>query len=358
MKIRFEFLDGLRGLSSLWVLLFHSLLFNGYNIEGKHAIKWSDNLLLFILQKPLSIGYLAVPIFIVLSGFCLALPVINNDLILKGGFKRYITRRAKRLIPPYYIALFFSLALIFCFPILQELKSTAWDSKLPITNGSIASHLFLMHNFNPNWIYKINGAHWSIATEWQIYWLFPLMLILWKKTNWIISFIIFAIISLVLHKYIHFTAPEFIILFFFGVICSYFSIKAKRFQKINLISSTTIVGITFITFMLREYEKLHMNIIVGLVISYFIYSLTTYKRFNSNKIIFLENKKVEFLGKISYSMYLIHGPILAIFNLFLLKYLNITDDLRQLIIFLFCTIIIIPVSTLFYNFIERKFLNK
>ncbi|WP_313376712.1 acyltransferase, partial [Chishuiella sp.] len=229
-KIRFDFLDGIRGLAALWVVLFHSLLFNGDNT----GIKWSENFILNNIQKPLSIGHLAVSIFIVLSGFCLAIPVVNNGLELKGGFKRYIFRRAKRLIPPYYFALLLSLILILLFPLLQVANNTAWDSKIPVTIESIISHLLLIHNFKMDWIYKINGAHWSIATEWQIYWLFPLMLLLWRKTNVYVSFILFFLLSILLYKIISIAVPEFIILFFMGVICCYLSFNSKKNRNINL----------------------------------------------------------------------------------------------------------------------------
>ena len=37
----------------------------------------------------------------------------------------------------------------------------------------MASHLFLVHNLSEGWIFKIDPPMWSVATEWQIYLLFP-----------------------------------------------------------------------------------------------------------------------------------------------------------------------------------------
>ncbi|WP_142018041.1 MULTISPECIES: acyltransferase family protein [Chryseobacterium] len=84
----------------------------------------------------------------------------------------------------------------------------------------------------------------------------------------------------------------------------------------------------------------------------------TYKKTTEKSILILENKPLEFLGKISYSLYLIHGPLLAITNLYLLKNFDLTNDTRQWIIFVSIFILIIPVTTIFYNLVEKRFLNK
>lgn len=354
-KIRFDFLDGIRGLSALWVVLFHSLLFNGMSDP---QIKWSDNNLLFAIEKYLSLGHLAVAIFIILSGFCLAIPVMNNNMEFKGGLKRYITRRAKRLIPPYYIALALSILMILFIPILQVPMNTTWDSKIPLTYDNILAHVLLIHNLNDLWVFKINGAHWSVATEWHIYFLFPLMLLFWKRTNLYISFAIFAIFAYILTKIIPFAAPEFLILFFMGVICCYLSFKSTSTNKL-LFSLSIIIFVFGLTIMLfRPLPHFYGNILNGATFSFLLYNLTSYKRVKRMKFPLLENKSSMFLGKISYSLYLIHGPILALLNLLLLKNYKLSDDTRQLILFIFVFVLILPLSTLFYHTVEKRFLNK
>lgn len=355
MKIRFDFLDGIRGIAALWVVLYHTLIFNGYSDEW---IKFSENTLINLIQQPLSIGNLAVAIFIVISGFSLAIPVVNNDFKLKGGFNRYIFRRAKRLIPPYYIALLFSLALYFIFPILQVPSNTAWDTKIPLTIGGIISHIGLFHNLNQGWIYKINGAHWSIATEWQIYWLFPIMLFLWRKWNIYVAILLISCVAMGLYLLVPYAAPEFLILFLLGVICCVTAFKTNNYNKSFLPFTIILLFITFLFFIIFKVDPLISNITTGIVFSLFLCALTLHKRLNNKNIYILESNPVKFLGKISYSLYLIHGPIIALGNLFLLKYYNsITDDLRLIVLIAIVIFIIIPISTLFYNIVERRFLN-
>src|SRR5205807_888516 len=98
----------------------------------------------------------AVTTFIVISGFCLMLPVAIAGGTLKGGAKQFYQRRARRILPPYYAALALSVAI-------------ALARGVPVTNGSLISHALLIHDFGASWIFDINGALWSIAVEWQLY---------------------------------------------------------------------------------------------------------------------------------------------------------------------------------------------
>ena len=57
-------------------------------------------------------GHLSVTVFIVISGFCLTLPVVSAGEQLRGGTFEFLKRRARRILPPYYGALALCLALI------------------------------------------------------------------------------------------------------------------------------------------------------------------------------------------------------------------------------------------------------
>src|SRR5678815_519667 len=108
------------------------------------------------------------------------LPVAREaDGRLRGGFLGYIGRRAFRILPPYFAALGLSLLLIGYVPVLgQGGTRTIWDDSLPgLEIGAIVSHLLLVHNWFVAWSYQINGPLWSVASEWQIYFFFPLLLL-------------------------------------------------------------------------------------------------------------------------------------------------------------------------------------
>ncbi|MBK0371285.1 acyltransferase family protein [Flavobacterium agrisoli] len=354
-KIRISFLDGIRGASALFVVLFHAMLFT------KSGFHFSDNLFLNVLQKINSIGHISVSIFIVLSGFCLAIPVVNNDLLLKKGFIVYIKRRSNRIIFPYYMALLFSIILYYIFPILQEPANTVWDSKIPLTAPSVIAHVFLVHNWNVDWIYKINGAHWSVATEWQIYFVFPVLLFFWRKFNLITAIFFSLILTIILYKLVPFAEPQFILLFFMGVISAYFTFSNSF--EINEVQLLPCCLLLFIPMCLAVYYKFPAKAIYqvffGLNFAFLLYLLTKIQLNGlSNKLInVLSGKCLGFLGKISYSLYLIHGPILALFNLYLMKYFIISYNNTLMIMCFLVVPFCVLISYGFYYLIERKFQN-
>src|SRR5438270_203147 len=49
--------------------------------------------------------------------------------------------------------------------------------------GLAALYVVLVHNWSPDWMYKINGVLWSIAVESQLYLLFPILVLMLNKAN-------------------------------------------------------------------------------------------------------------------------------------------------------------------------------
>lgn len=173
--VRYHYLDGIRGLSAMYVLLFHSLTI---------SVPQEDQALSPVMRSIRSIfgyGHFAVAVFIVLSGFSLMLPLARaHTTELRNGFGHYMYRRCRRVMPPYYAALALSIAAILASSVVLGETSESADEAL--SRGSVISHLFLVHNLNSDWVYRINGPMWSVATEFQIYLLFPLVLLpLWRR---------------------------------------------------------------------------------------------------------------------------------------------------------------------------------
>lgn len=174
-RVHLDFLDGLRGLAAMYVVCHHFLAWNTLGLPhwAVCCVSWAN------------FGHSAVNVFIVLSGFSLMLPVARSeDKRLRGGTRLYLARRARRILPPYYAALALSLLALLLSPqglaALHGHAERDWSANF--TTGSVLSHLAVVHNLSPNWIGQINMALWSVATEWQIYFVFPLLLLpVWRR---------------------------------------------------------------------------------------------------------------------------------------------------------------------------------
>lgn len=167
--LRLEFLDGLRGIAALYVVLFHAYQLGTFDDPRVDpGLVWR-------------IGHPAVSVFIVLSGFCLMLPVARSGQSkLRGGVWDYFKRRARRILPPYYAALGLSILFLVAAHLLKYRDGAALNDRvfaLHLSPGSLLSHLFLVHNFSRVWIETIDVPMWSVATEWQIYFFLPALLL-------------------------------------------------------------------------------------------------------------------------------------------------------------------------------------
>ncbi len=169
------FLDTLRGIAIALVFAFHSL---GPSFGVDH-LAWSGWLRdfssvrrSFLALLPASLGWSGVAIFFVVSGFCIHL---SHERSRRKGFKVFFIRRFFRIYPPYLLALAF---FAFVFP-WTRLKLGFLDNA-----AQFGSHALLIHNFDDKYFFGINPAFWSIAVEVQLYLLFPLLLWLTRRVGW------------------------------------------------------------------------------------------------------------------------------------------------------------------------------
>ena len=154
-------LDGVRGLAALFVVVNHVFLraFPGYPVDN--APFWAG---WFIY------GRFAVVVFIVLSGFSLALAPVRRGWRL-DGVSRFARRRALRILPAYWAALIFSLAVAWL--VVPPPGEALPDLRSVLVNGLLVQNLVSAPT--------PNRAFWSMAVEAQLYILFPLLLLMTRR---------------------------------------------------------------------------------------------------------------------------------------------------------------------------------
>jgi peptidoglycan/LPS O-acetylase OafA/YrhL len=148
-------------LAALYVVVNHIFLraFPGYPVD--HAPFWAA---WFIY------GRFAVVVFIVLSGFSLALSPARHGWRL-DAISRFAQRRAWRILPAYWAALAFSLAVAWL--IVAQPGHGIPNGKSVLVNGLLFQNIVGANSPNP--------AFWSMAVEAQLYIAFPLLLLLVRR---------------------------------------------------------------------------------------------------------------------------------------------------------------------------------
>lgn len=175
-RVHLGYLDGIRALAALYVVVHHMAMCvwpGGYADVSPAPAR--------MLLKNLWYGHYAVSLFIVVSGFCLMLPVVNGNGVLRGGAWLFLRRRARRILPPYYAAI--ALTVLFILAASTRLSEN-WGPRFPVISydcppGALIANLLLVQD-----VFKqpsVNGVFWSLAVEWHIYFWFPLLVLAWRK---------------------------------------------------------------------------------------------------------------------------------------------------------------------------------
>jgi peptidoglycan/LPS O-acetylase OafA/YrhL len=176
-RLHLTYLDGLRGCAALFVVLHHAYVNSVGASPDLVPYPWRLLTNLFVR------GQYGVDVFIVLSGYCLMLPLSQSGHGPAGGAWSFFLRRARRILPPYYAALILCLIAYALIPILRQPTGTRHDDALPAFEPvSLLTHGALVHNLSGAFAHKIDPPMWSVATEWQIYFVFALLLVpLWRR---------------------------------------------------------------------------------------------------------------------------------------------------------------------------------
>lgn len=159
-------IDVLRAGAILVVFSFHfySAVFGSlaYTWNGPWY-HWVDSPSLLGIASRLTMlnGTLGVYLFFVISGLCIRLSQLSTS---NFSLWHFYWRRFWRIYPPYLLALLICIAV--------QHTSDLRD---------IIAHLFLIHNFTLPYFISINTPFWSLALEFQVYLMYPLLLLMHER---------------------------------------------------------------------------------------------------------------------------------------------------------------------------------
>jgi len=216
------FMDGMRGVAVLMVLIYHL----------KEALATNLHLRLgavsFGINTFAGAGFLGVEVFFFISGFVLFYPYART--LFEGKplqtVAHFVDRRALKILPSYLFSLTFMTAVL----ALELPRPAAMDAALKLLQ-SYGLHLVFAHSIYKSTFFAINGPLWSLAVEIQFYVLFPA--IAWAFRRWPLATplsLIAAAQAYRLHLALHggagdsfyvYQLPGFLDLFAFGMGSSY-----------------------------------------------------------------------------------------------------------------------------------------
>jgi peptidoglycan/LPS O-acetylase OafA/YrhL len=299
-------LDGLRGLAALYVVVHHVFLraFPGYPVD--HAPFWAG---WFIY------GRFAVVVFIVLSGFSLALSPAHAGWRLEG-ISTYARRRARRILPAYWAALVFSLAVAWL--IVPQPGRGVPDLTSVLVNGLLVQNI--VGAPSPNM------AFWSMAVEVQLYILLPLLLVLVRRRGAVAMVaavtLVVAVVGIVgphvapLDTFVIQSPPDLAALFALGIVSAgIVSAGAARrswpWPWLALAAAAPVLAVIAWRGSVWTLDRLYwVDLALAPAIACLLVSLATGRPASLLRL--LDTRPIRSLGSSSYSLYLTHAPIVAI----------------------------------------------
>lgn len=325
-------IDGLRAVAVLGVVLFHI----GFSFPG---------------------GFVGVDVFFVISGYLITKNITGQLEQSSFSFIQFYTRRALRLLP----ALFFvgGLTLVAAMVLFSPQQMVDFGNSLIFSVISLSNFFFWLNSdyFDASSMTKPLLHTWSLSVEEQFYFVWPVMLFIafkLKSKNGIIAIICGTFFTSIIYSesllptesnksYFLTTSRAFE--FAVGAIVVF--LEQKRPIKESFLDILYISGITTVLlcmFMFSESTSFPglMALLPCLGASIAIYSG------NAKAAVLTNNKAAIYIGLISYSLYLVHWPVIVYYSYFISSQPNITDKCVMLLI----TIIL---SLVTYYFVERKF---
>lgn len=307
---RLPFLEGLRGLAALYVVLGHiATLADPARLNGvtDRAPSW-----LQALMRPLGFGHFAVAAFIVLSGFCLQLSLFSRVDAKVGSLSNFFKRRALRILPAYYACLAISIGV--CLGVTSH--QPGLERFLPVTTPNVLAHVFLIHNLSEDWMYKINGVLWSIAIEAQLYLLFPLLVAAIARFGRLTTLMGAAAVSCLAVAFLPHAPklyPWYLGLFVVGMVAAHLAYRPNlRSGTRPLVGWMVCVPTAFVAcWLAATSDPLPLgDAFGGVAVAALCYALTTTPK--GLVVSAFSARPVVALGGFSYSLYLMHHPLLQV----------------------------------------------
>ena len=301
-------------------------------------------------------GFIGVDIFLVISGYLITKNIKYEKLTTKHfSLKSFYSRRISRLAPSFFLVVF-TVIIVFSF----ILTPTEWNELLKTALSAITLNSNIYYSFLLGNYFKINAETtpllhlWSLNLEEQFYLIWPITLIalLKFKNKTILILLIISLSASILVSHIYavkdpikayYLLTSRLFEFLLGACINFYRPHLIPKKYSTLIALVTVI-LLFITNIFINNESIFPSYNAALICTLSAIYIT-YGTEIKYKIL----QPIEYIGKISYPMYLWHWPIISYLTI-----LSLHLDTKQKIIIFILTIML---SILSYELIEKKTKN-
>lgn len=306
-KIRF--IDALRGFAILGVLIIHCGQIGTNNYPP-------------LFQNVILNGAIGVQLFFVVSAFTIFFTYRNRLYKEKNPNTNFFIRRFFRITPMYYLGIIY-------FLWQDGFGARYWLGDISsVSTWNVLANVLFIHSINPYWITSVVPGGWSIAVEVCFYCLVPFLFLKVRNLNqacvlflftiflrmalqfWLTAFPLISFERL-WKEYLFFYPPDQFPVFACGIIL-YFLITTSPAQW----RVEPIVAFTFSILLLAQLLA-RTNFIFPVHVQFAMAFAVLGYILSQRAFIVLVNPITIYIGKISYSMYLVHFAVsywLAKFN--------------------------------------------
>lgn len=320
------------------------------------------------LSYSLVAGHLAVTVFIVISGLCLGLPVAARGHRLREGVRGFFARRALRILPPYYASV--ALCLLLIGTVLGEETGSLWDVPIHVDGVAVVSHLLLLQDLFGTG--RINYVLWSIAVEWQLYLLFPLLLAAVRRVG--LGRAVGA--ALVLGYAARWAGdgtrldranPHYLGMFALGLLAASvlrsgapWAARFRTFRGWSVVAFAAALAVAALAVQLGFAEATRQFWLLDLPTGVCAFALLVgaCARPASGPGWVLGSRPLTALGVVSYSFYLVHAPALQALWLFVCRPLGLGNGATFAFLMTAGLAAVCLIAALFHRAVERPFLRR
>ncbi|MBV6879089.1 acyltransferase family protein [Epilithonimonas ginsengisoli] len=289
-------IDGLRAIAVIPVILFHM------------GFSWIKG------------GFYGVDVFFVISGFLITSNILRNLDQDKFSFKDFWIKRAKRILPALYTMIFIVLLLAPFLIFKGDIPALVTDAVPAIFSYSNFHSLFAFGNYWGGTAEQSFFLHcWSLSVEEQFYLFYPFLLyfLFRKKRNikmWLVGIIVISFLLFIIGSY-KFPQSTFYLLptraweLAAGALISIIKPNDVKNKFSGIFSSFGLILIFLSYFVFPGSGSVSIFGILPVLGSAMFILYSTQQSFVKNII---SNPVIVYIGKISYSLYLWHWPIILI----------------------------------------------